>query len=31
MELRLVFSFDDMFPIGLETDTGYRFDPKGNK
>jgi hypothetical protein len=29
MELRLVFSYDT-FP-GVETDTGYRFDPKGAK
>ena len=31
MELRVVFSFDTLFPFGLETDTGYRFDPKGSK
>jgi hypothetical protein len=30
MEVRAVFSVDEMFPFGLETDTGYRFDPKGN-
>ncbi len=31
MEFRGVFSFDDNFPIGLESDTGYRFAPKGSK